>query len=96
MKEEKCFRQWKIFWTIIAIGLSGLVLSSFFKISMALGNWSVKQQGINKLLFETTGYTGIIGSMIIGCSFSLLLMVVSLWIIWGTINLILYGEKENG
>ena len=86
---DRYFRQWKIFWTIIAIILTIITLSFFPKLWMTIGDWSIEIQessigGIDRLTLVDNCNCGMLfGDLTFGFIFSLIITIVILAIIWG-------------
>ena len=104
MSKEKidhhCFRQWNIFWTIIAITLTIITLSFFPKLCMGAGDWSIEIQessigGINKLILIDNCNCGMLyHDLIFGFFFSIIITTFLLIIIWSIRWWILNSDKK--
>lgn len=98
---NKCFRQWKIFWTILFIILSVIVALNTLKLGFKMMEITLTVErahdgGITRLILDD-GYTMIgtvIHDFIIGLFISLIVTAVSLGIIWGIRWWIIYGGEE--
>ena len=87
MANDKCFRQWKIFWTIIAVLLTIYLVYLYPKMILRFGNISINFEefngNINKIIISDNCNCGLlIGNITTGILCATVSLIILLAIIW--------------